>query len=212
MKSLAIRLVGIVAIGLLGFGLGQIAEAPADDNVPSAFAAYPRYEELNDLTEASDVVVRVLIEDAGTPFLDYGAPTKEDPTRKGDAIAMRLFSARVLGPDGSESVADQAIEIAVTDADVLGISGDAHLNKGDEVYLFLEELDNATFKLEEVKDGRFFVVVGGRQGVFRASADQWAQDADPHTVDEDDKDGGAASLPAFLIVAEQDLEAATKGL
>lgn len=44
----------------------------------------------------------------------------------------------------------KAIEVAITDVEALGVSGDAQLSDGDEVFLFLEELDNSVFKIREI--------------------------------------------------------------
>ncbi len=76
------------------------------------------------------------------------------------------------------------------------------------MYLFLEELDNSVFKLAEVDSGPFFVVVGGRQGVFRETTDDlWQQDTDP------DLNVSAVDDPlgVVLTVNKDELESASQG-
>lgn len=61
----------------------------------------------------------------------------------------------------------------------LGLTGDANLTKGDEVYLSRGGRHSLS-KVAEVDSDSFFAVVGGRQGVFRESTnDLWQQDTDP---------------------------------
>lgn len=186
--SHASRLLGLVGIGFLGLAVGHLLNLPDNPVTTGVHASYQGYETVEDLRQGSDAVIRGLVRDSGKPFLDYGLPADEDSRVEGRAVPMRMFSVLVTGPDNSGLPSNQTIQVAVTDADQLGLIGGADLTEGDDVFLFLEAIDNSLFRVAGVDGGVFYVVVGGRQGVFRESTNgEWQQDPDPHLAGEGDE-------------------------
>lgn len=111
---------------------------------------------------------------------------------------MRLFSVQVSFPDTGNQ-AKEHLQVAVTDADQIPLAGDANLTKGDDVFIFLERLDNSDFGIANVTGEFFYVVVGGRQGVLRESSPGvWEQPRDPHEVRFGAEDGPTAVLSVAL--------------
>lgn len=172
------RTIGIFATALIGLSLGVWVSPKLGSRPQSIFwASYPKYDAVDDLMRASDLVVRGIVLDPGTPYIEYGRHSADDPMVEGDGVPMRLFNVQLLNPDGGEQTVARVVQVATLDVDDAVAPGSPRLNQVEEVFLYLAEVDNKTYPVDLVENDSYYVVIGGRQGVFRSrGGGLWSQD------------------------------------
>jgi hypothetical protein len=198
-SSWVTRVLAVAALVAVGLGLGlNLHQGPV-----AAHATYPEYRTVTALASASDLVVRGLVQGPGVPFLDYGADDDAVRSDKASAVPMRLFNVEILGPSQSSVPGGSVIQVAVTDSIEGGISGDAELRNGDDVFLFLESLNGTRLDPGLVVGESFYVVVGGHQGTFRQSSDDtWEQEHDPYLLQTFDTQEGSPAQSMRVQLGE----------